>query len=149
MPFISQSINQNRVNMIRQDEKEWNTSHERSGQYGFTHPSGCPLGLLHSDSLRSATALGKSLVVIKPILYQNMKILFRVGGCAKSYFSGSYPEEYPSYHIGYRRLKKLVARLGYRKWAIPCPLLLPLGGKELPTFDIRGWQLFFNLRYPM
>ena len=59
-----------------------------------------------------------------------------------------YPTGYPTYHIGYRRLKKLVARLGYRKWAIPCPLLLHLGGKELPTFDIRGWQLFFNLRYP-
>ena len=37
--------------MIRQDEKEWNTSHERSGQYGFTQPSGCPSGLLHSASL--------------------------------------------------------------------------------------------------
>ena len=67
----------------------------------------------------------------------------------KKYQSTNYPEEYPSYSIGYRRLKKLVARLGYRKWAIPCPLLPHLGGKELPTFDIRGGQLFFNLRYPI
>ena len=25
---------------ISQDKKEWNTSHKRSGQHGFTHPSG-------------------------------------------------------------------------------------------------------------
>ena len=35
-----------KVPWIRQPEKEWHTSNKRSGQPGFSFPSGCPLGLL-------------------------------------------------------------------------------------------------------
>ena len=76
--------------MIRQDEKECYTYHERSGQYEFTHSSGCPSGLRHSASLRSATALGTSLGVSKPILSLPL-----VGGIYQTYIMLDHTLLYP------------------------------------------------------
>ena len=44
------------------------TSHEREGQYGFTHPEGCPEGRCGTERSGVEQARGTSRGVSKPIL---------------------------------------------------------------------------------